>query len=500
MHAAEVLGPDGVPTLRLWEYERLRRVVFQVDASLPPSSRALLVCVRIRNPNPEAVPMYWWSNAAVPERDDVRVIAPARSAYTTDGPTLRKVPFPLHEAVDQSRPTGIARAADFFYDVKAEATPWIAAVDATGHGLGQVSTDRLRGRKMFCWGAGSGGRRWQRWLSPEGGSYLEIQAGLATTQLEHLRMPAGATWSWVEAYGDVAADPEVVGGDDWEVVTAHVGGRLEHLAPTGALRAASERAAATADVAPTRMLCMGSGWGTLEREVREATGQDWLDESGTPFLPETLGPEQEPWLQLLHDGEAAGAALSVADPATPPSSYVSGSSWERLLSSCPQSWARDYHLGVLAHADGDLDTADQRYSASTASRPTAWALRGAARVARERGNARRAAELLEEATAAAPEHPSIRVEAVTAALDAGDSRAALRLVDATPPAVGVLGRLRMLEAQAALASGDRPRAARLLTEGVVVPDLREGETALSDLWTHVFPDDPLPEQYDFRMR
>ncbi len=57
LHAGRVDGADGVPTLRMWEFERLRGVVFQVDARLPPGSRALFIYVRIRNPNAEAVPM-----------------------------------------------------------------------------------------------------------------------------------------------------------------------------------------------------------------------------------------------------------------------------------------------------------------------------------------------------------------------------------------------------------------------------------------------------------
>jgi hypothetical protein len=32
LHAARVLQPDGTPVLRMYEYERLREVVFQVDA------------------------------------------------------------------------------------------------------------------------------------------------------------------------------------------------------------------------------------------------------------------------------------------------------------------------------------------------------------------------------------------------------------------------------------------------------------------------------------
>src|SRR5699024_477723 len=81
LHAGTVEGPGGVPMLRMWELDRLREVVFQVDAWLPADSRALYAYVRIQNPNAHEVPMYWWSNAAVPQSEDVRVLAPADSAY-----------------------------------------------------------------------------------------------------------------------------------------------------------------------------------------------------------------------------------------------------------------------------------------------------------------------------------------------------------------------------------------------------------------------------------
>jgi hypothetical protein len=41
--------------------------------------------------------------------------------------------------------------------------------------------------------------------------------------------------------------------------------------------------------------------------------------------------------------------------------------------------------------------------------------------------------------------------------------------------------------------------AQLLASAIVVPDLREGETSLSDLWLQMYPDEPLPAEYDFRM-
>jgi hypothetical protein len=84
LHAAIVHTPDGKHILRMWEFERLREVVFQVDIWLPADSPVVFAAVRIRNPNDHDVPMYWWSNAAIPETDRTRVIAPANEAFGSD--------------------------------------------------------------------------------------------------------------------------------------------------------------------------------------------------------------------------------------------------------------------------------------------------------------------------------------------------------------------------------------------------------------------------------
>ncbi len=58
--------PDGGEMLRLWEWERLRDLPFQVDLWLPDGSDFLYAGVRVRNPHERPVPAYWWSNIAVP--------------------------------------------------------------------------------------------------------------------------------------------------------------------------------------------------------------------------------------------------------------------------------------------------------------------------------------------------------------------------------------------------------------------------------------------------
>ena len=117
------------------------------------------------------------------------------------------MPFADDSATDISYPCRRA-IRGLLLPAASERRPWIAAVQADGRGLVQTSTDPLRGRKLFCWGTAAGGRRWQEWLCGPGCRYLEIQAGLATTQLEHLRLAASAEISWVEAYAPIEAAPE----------------------------------------------------------------------------------------------------------------------------------------------------------------------------------------------------------------------------------------------------------------------------------------------------
>jgi hypothetical protein len=52
MHAAVVTGPDG-DLLRLWEWERTRDLVLQVDLSLVPGSDRLYASTRVMNPDTE---------------------------------------------------------------------------------------------------------------------------------------------------------------------------------------------------------------------------------------------------------------------------------------------------------------------------------------------------------------------------------------------------------------------------------------------------------------
>ncbi|WP_033216191.1 DUF5107 domain-containing protein [Kitasatospora phosalacinea] len=501
LHAARAVRPDGTPVLRMWEYERIRGVIFQIDAYLPDDSPVLLVHVRITNPRDTTVPMYWWSNIAVPEAPDVRVLAPADAAWQFSyDRRVRRVGLPAPDGTDLTRTTLSPDAADYFFDVPDGDRHWVTALDGTGRGLVQASTERLRGRKLFLWGRGAGGRHWQQWLSGPGRAYLEIQAGLARTQLEHLPMPAGARWSWVEAYGLLEAEPGAVHGDDWAAARGAALAGLYDLVPQSVLDRELADAEAWLDTEPIETLSRGSGWGALEQHRRAVSGEPPLPAAGTPFPDTTTGAEQAPWFELLDHGR-----ITSADGTPAPPSYQTDPVWEPLLQAA-DGWLAALHLGTLRAHTGDHEGAARAWRRSVALHPTAWAWRSLGALARRTGRPQEAVRAYREALRLAPALLPLVLEGADVLLAAGVPKEALAHLEALPAAQRALGRVRLAEARAALDAGDAERCGRLLDEGIEVADIREGEGSLHELWFahrralgNHSPDAELPGAYDFRM-
>ncbi len=483
LFAGRVEGADGTPVLRMWEWERLRQVPYQIDAYLPAGSPLLLVRVRIANPGAETVPMYWWSNTAVPETAGTRVLTPATTAYNwgygKGGPA--RVEMPVVQGIDVSYTTRIDRAADFFFHLEEGQRPWVAALDEEGRGLVQVSTDRLKGRKLFFWGTGPGGKRWQEFLSRPGHAYLEIQAGLARTQMEHLPMPGGAVWEWLEGYGLMEADPQAVHGADWDAATAAVEGPLEALYSGAEMEAEFARGAAWVEAPPMEIEQRGSGWGALERHRREAAGEGPFCGAGLVFDDDSLGPLQAPWLDLL-----AGKGLGAQEATAGPVNYLVQGPWRQLLEAAvekkQEGWAAWLHLGVMRYAGEDWAGARQAWDASLAGQDTAWARRNLAVLDRQEGHLEAAVEHYRAACRLQPGLVPLAIECGQCLLEAQQPQAWLDLLAELEAAVQDQGRVRLLEGQAALAVGDFARVEALFKARLVIDDLREGERSLSHLW------------------
>ena len=497
---------DGTAGVRFYEYERIRGIVYRLEAYLPPESRFLFVQVHIENPagNGER-PMYWWSNIAVPETSGTRVIAPADTAvlslYDAGRYRMLRAPLPVYDGMDLSRPSQIRRSLDVFYDVRPGVMPFITALQGDHTGLVQCSTDFMRGRKLFVWGMGRGGRHWQDFLSGGKETYIEIQAGIARTQQDHIPMPEGAEWTWLEAYGSLTCDIE---GLDHAAAADKCQSALEKMITRADLIA--EQAGRGRAVAAARgdIALYGAGWGALENARRRNCSLPPV--SGICSFPaDSLGEAQAPWLSLMEKG-----VFPEEDPAKTPESYMTGDWWRERLRAAPENWAQMYRLAIAQIAAGDQAAAEEALENSLRLRESAWALRALARTHYLNGSGTWQNEYL-RAIALQPDCLSLLKEYGETLLRAEMYAELTGFLDRLPENTAALPRFMFLRAAGYIGTGAYGAAEEILLRPLTLPDIREGELSLSEIWFRLWErkehltraeaaeKHPLPPDLDFRM-
>ncbi|MDA3730686.1 DUF5107 domain-containing protein [Niameybacter massiliensis] len=333
------LEVDGMPVLRMYEYERIRKVTYQMDFFLPEDSRYLMCRMRIVNPNKEVVPMYWWSNIAVNEQEKGRLVVEAESAYTNADNVVYKVEVPKVNGIDITNPKEIPISVDYFFDIDENKRKYITYLNEEGYGLIQTSTSRLEGRKLFVWGQTRGSQRWQQYLNEQAGPYIEIQAGLAKTQYGCLPMPEESEWEWIEAYGPMQVDKEAVQGD-WYQLRELVTRELESRLPAEMLEKCLSETRESIALKPAQVIKEGGIFGAVENRRRESKGLTPL----SSHLDFGHIPVDNQWIKLLKEG-TIGAWPEV------PGSYMIDDTYYELLQDVVQNkdllngyaW---YHLGL----------------------------------------------------------------------------------------------------------------------------------------------------------
>jgi hypothetical protein len=366
-----------------------------------------------------------------------------------------------------------------------------------------------------------GGRKWQEFLSEPGQAYLEIQAGLSHTQLEHIPMPAKADWSWTEAYGLLEAEAAAVHGSDWEGAQRSVEDALEQLITAEALDAVHQDGETFQDQPPVEILQHGSGWGSLETLRRNIFGEPPFSTTSLVFDEVSLTDDQAQWVALAKKGVMPGT-----DPDSVPQGFMIQDEWKAMLEAFVKSeqganWLAWLHLGVMRFSANNHDGARQAWKQSLQYAVTPWAMRNMAVLAQEDKRMADAADLYAGAVRMQPELLPLVVECGSFLIQTGQHQKWLALLEELPPSICSIGRLRLLEAQAALAANEFERVERFFADQVTIPDLREGELSLSDFWfeyhlkrlsrlenlsiddalrTRVNREYPVPEHFDFRMK
>ena len=508
IHAAQTQLSDGTPVLRMYEYERIRNAVYQMDFFLPEDSKVLFGRMRIVNPTLKTVPMYWWTNIALREDREARNVIDATVTYNNRNNQINKNPVPFDNGVDITYPTNNPIAVDFFWKIPQNKRKYTAYLDKEGYGFFQTSTSRLIGRKLFVWGQGDGSKHWQEFLTRDGhdGRYIEIQAGLAHTQYECVPMPPKAAWEWLEVYGAVTADAKKVHGE-WDECRGEVGDRIEEKIGAQYLEdllvSTKEMALSPAE----KQICRGSGWGALENLRRKSAGEEVI----CPHLDfDTLDSKQELWQNLLEKG----VAKSQIGDSEPPASWMLQDEWTAILEKSEDCHQKYLHLAAIYLAKRRIEDSDRAIEKALSFAKTSSALFLKSQIYRLRDEISSAALTALEAYKLSRDDLSLARQTFALCLAAKKYNDIIDVYEKADDKIKKDGRAAMSYAFALLYVGKIERAEAVLYRdgGLLITDIRECEESVTALYIEIqkakakrdgksLSDEQIevPRQFDFRM-
>ena len=413
------------------------------------------------------------------------------SLYDADHYVLDSKTIPNAFGTDVSYPSNLNRSMDYFYKLPEDSPKWIASADENGQGLLHFSESLLKGRKLFLWGQGNGGKHWGEFLADaaphSGEGYLEIQAGLARTQLEHFIMPEESTLQWTECFTALHGAPKDLHGD-WEAaqraVSEHLNACTDGQGPDRFLKG---RFPALSQLKNGKKVHEGSGWGRLENKVRKKLGLPSISRLFDDW--ETSMTVETDLFEALTELEEPKQS-----PLSAPIGYINdlpyhGGFWSKLLKEMTERFPNNCVLrnqyGVTLYAAGMKREAEICWR-QAADQGSPYALRNlAAYHYNECGKKYEACEEIDQVRTMLPDSLAIAREYGSMLCACGDERLARVFLDqygSLQTAIREDARMRLLQVRALLLTGRAREAATVLTPDFTVADMKEGELSVSSLW------------------
>ncbi|MBQ0104809.1 MAG: DUF5107 domain-containing protein [Armatimonadetes bacterium] len=462
--------------VRIFTWDRLKKVSYHYDFCLPEDSPYLMAYVRLVNPNEMEIPVYWWTNIAVPVYDKGRVIAPADSGY------LDVVVYDIADkwkGDDLTYPDTVEHSYDIFFRIPKEGQRrWEVNADGEGNGFLYASTERLIGRKMFTWGEGTGGRHWNEFLSTEDTpTYLEVQGGLAYSQMHSVPMPAETEWDWLEMYGAYEGPKEAVVAP-WKEARTMTGEVVDRVLPQSVVDNYFEIMKKTKNKQGETVFT-GQGWGALENYRAKITGKKSAIPSDFAFMESDMTEKQAMWKEFLETGILKAPASTTEAPGE----YMIQEEWLPLVQKAAEkdnNWFVNFHLGVFYMERLNYSCAEGYFQISNSLCENPWATYSLAVIAKNRDNKDKYFELLEKAYKLNPLCPQLLHELCHDLYEDERFDKLNELIVNMDPSLLEFERIKLDAIKNALKQNDFDTIDKYINYDFATN--REGEILLSEIW------------------
>ncbi len=502
--AAVLDDGEGNDFLRIYEFERNKSIFWQIDFHLPDDSPRLISHVRMINPFPKNTSTYWWTNIAVPSNEKTRVLASNKEVVSFVRGKCKCETLPNLEALpglDVSYPNDSAGAYDYFIQSKCNGeSTWEAAAYEGGKVFYERSTAPLYYKKLFCWGNHPAGLHWQEFLSAGKGHgyYVELQAGIAPTQLHDKIFPANSKYEWTQCFGGASLDEARLFDKSYDAAVEYLDGEINALITKEQIEALDEKYTKIADtpVPESKIRHNGSGFGALEA-MRMAKDCDGTVPPSMTFPASLIGKNEEPWKYLLDNG-----SIKETEPAEILSSFMTGEKWMPRLKEATEkapTWNAYLHYGIAVYnyirtdvlvAEAYSEEANEVQAAeaerawleSVRLRPNVWAYRNLAVLETNRGNDE-AAEAYYDKALALPEvfdDYAIASEYIMFLNKIGKFEKSFELYKSLPDACKAVDRIKISTSAAAVKLFDVEYFEKFFSEKHHA--IREAENTLTDVW------------------
>jgi len=288
-------------------------------------------------------------------------------------------------------------------------------------------------------------------------------------------MPPRTAWEWVEAYGALQTDPEKIHGS-WEEAKAETEARLEEALPRQVLEdMLAETKTAFALQEAEEIISRGSGWGALEKARCGANSE---------FAPQldfdSDDTETRIWQELLAKG-----AMPEWNMAEPPPSYMVQDEFYELLKAAPAGKLRDFQMGINCYFRKEYDKAEEFFTRAGTTKESfavAYAVANTRRCKQDFAGAEKAFR-----DGMGSGDPTLIREGLQAMCEGKLFESVIECYENLSDDLKAIPMNKIYYITALLHTGRPEEAEGILMEngGLEVPQLREGEGSLSNLYAAI---------------